>query len=646
MSDKRVQLYAADGSKAFPKTKGDFVAAPTDKTTKGQLGQYIAEEARRMVKVDELDNIKDLTFGGVYDVTVDLGGNPISVGSMQVFGDSMHHVLTQVLYSHYTIDSSGNLFDTHNHDKISIYERSFNISFESGIGPDQATKKGQWTRWKPSIIGKSVKEIKISAIVDNVEVLNQSLAEGGRLCFDKTKMLLVVGDGKLIGEKYYNWSINVEFQNAITDYKEGTSKIIFTLNGGSFITGAATGITYLCEPNKFATQEQLESINDDLNTALDQIAGAMKFKGVLDNPATPVDKVLGEGVYVMAGDQWKVGKAGTYTNSKNPAERFVCEVGDTIICTKGQEGSSGVPSFYVVQGNIENPDLFPQMRAPGANVGVAAIEDGKVVIAAQKSVESLLFGAKTASSIALVDKSGITRLSSSATVLGEVLDTITQTPLPNPTTADKGILYIDSAGKLRKGLSGKAIYDATYAVKGLSTNANVVGFAGGRFKAATKGEIKSALFPETWDVTGALAVTTTAGELKLSKDPSEIGRLLNGMTQVVVNPGSTGDSGVLFLSKGGVLYKGRPYTEIATATEVVKRLTDRAAEDTDDFFVNYSDGTGDLHPADIGSANGAITILPDKNEDTGKYTMRLGLNDNVTAGSVTGINLWLGYKEE
>lgn len=63
------------------------------------------------------------------------------VGSLDVIGDEMLHVFTQVLTTHRLIDSDGKLTATHRDDRVYTYYRSMGLR-NGGI------PEGEWTRWR------------------------------------------------------------------------------------------------------------------------------------------------------------------------------------------------------------------------------------------------------------------------------------------------------------------------------------------------------------------------------------------------------------------------------------------------------------------------------------------------------------------
>ena len=63
------------------------------------------------------------------------------VGLLQVLGDEMLHVCTQVLTTHRSIDKEGNLITAHRDDVVNIYYRSMGLR-------NSSIPSGTWTRWK------------------------------------------------------------------------------------------------------------------------------------------------------------------------------------------------------------------------------------------------------------------------------------------------------------------------------------------------------------------------------------------------------------------------------------------------------------------------------------------------------------------
>lgn len=69
-------------------------------------------------------------------------GNAFKVGTLDVFSDSLHHVVTQVLTSHYVYESGVLDTTTHKDAELTKYYRSYKID---GTLP---VSTGEWTEWK------------------------------------------------------------------------------------------------------------------------------------------------------------------------------------------------------------------------------------------------------------------------------------------------------------------------------------------------------------------------------------------------------------------------------------------------------------------------------------------------------------------
>lgn len=99
------------------------------------------------------------------------------VGVLDVFSDNMGHVLTQIISTHYTLNSDGTLnIGAHRDDTIYTYKRSFNLS-----APSLDIPQGTWGKWQEAhgyevqainTIGlMTVSEINLSNNVGNVNVV-------------------------------------------------------------------------------------------------------------------------------------------------------------------------------------------------------------------------------------------------------------------------------------------------------------------------------------------------------------------------------------------------------------------------------------------------------------------------------------------
>lgn len=109
------------------------------------------------ISFDNIDNIKNLedTYEGkplIYAVTkpknTSNGRVNVFIGILEILGDDMSHVVTQILTTHclYNADTKQFDFSAHTDDKIYKCYRSYNVN-----APQLTTPKGTWTDWTPFV---------------------------------------------------------------------------------------------------------------------------------------------------------------------------------------------------------------------------------------------------------------------------------------------------------------------------------------------------------------------------------------------------------------------------------------------------------------------------------------------------------------
>lgn len=149
------------------KTKLDFDGTPTSGSMKGVTSGGVraaidaakqqaidaakASEAEltRVIDISEIDNIKTAaqqlsSAPSRYTVKTQRGSSEVIVGILDVFSDSMRHLLTEVLTTHYALNSDGTLdTSTHYDNEIFIYYRSYKLT-----DCPLETETGTWTKWE------------------------------------------------------------------------------------------------------------------------------------------------------------------------------------------------------------------------------------------------------------------------------------------------------------------------------------------------------------------------------------------------------------------------------------------------------------------------------------------------------------------
>lgn len=150
------------------KTKLDFDGTPTSGSMKGVTsgGVKTAIDAAKQQAIDaakaseaelvdviditEINNINTAaqqlkTAPSRYTVKTQVGSSSeVIVGILDVFSDSMRHLLTEVLTTHYALNSDGTLdTSTHYDNEIFIYYRSYKLT-----DCPLETETGTWTKWE------------------------------------------------------------------------------------------------------------------------------------------------------------------------------------------------------------------------------------------------------------------------------------------------------------------------------------------------------------------------------------------------------------------------------------------------------------------------------------------------------------------
>lgn len=128
------------------------------------------------IRVSQIDtiNTKEHCYEGkpvIYAVTSDNTPSVI-IGIMQVFSDSASHVITQILTTHCSYNSTTKDFDfRNNHSHKEIYQcyRNYNIAAQ-----DLTNEVGTWSKWEPFVdatiltvigaLGKQINELKSTAV--------------------------------------------------------------------------------------------------------------------------------------------------------------------------------------------------------------------------------------------------------------------------------------------------------------------------------------------------------------------------------------------------------------------------------------------------------------------------------------------------
>ena len=161
----------------------------------GKLKTQFLAKGITSISFDNIDNIKNLedTYEGkplIYAVTkpknTSNGSVNVFIGILEIIGDDMSHVVTQILTTHclYNADTKQFDFSAHTDDKIYKCYRSYNVN-----SPNLTSPKGAWTDWNPfidatiqstiSILSRKV--IELETKITNLQSKAVTLGDDGKI---------------------------------------------------------------------------------------------------------------------------------------------------------------------------------------------------------------------------------------------------------------------------------------------------------------------------------------------------------------------------------------------------------------------------------------------------------------------------------
>ena len=147
------------------------------------------------ISFDNIDNIKNLedTYEGkplIYAVTkpksTTNGRVNVIIGVLEIIGDDMSHIVTQILTTHYIYNASTKQFNFNSHADDKIYKcyRSYNVN-----APHLTNPKGTWTDWSPfvdptlqsaiSVLSRKVNDLETK--ITNLESNAATLGDDGKI---------------------------------------------------------------------------------------------------------------------------------------------------------------------------------------------------------------------------------------------------------------------------------------------------------------------------------------------------------------------------------------------------------------------------------------------------------------------------------
>ena len=206
----------------------------------GKLKTQFLGKGITSISFDNIDNIKNLedTYEGkplIYAVTKlkksSNGNVNVFIGILEIIGDDMSHVVTQILTTHclYNADTKQFNFNAHSDDKIYKCYRSYNIN-----SPYLTNTKGTWTDWTPFVD---------ATIQSTISILSRKVIElETKITNLQSKAVTLGDDGKIKSSQLPSYLDDVvEFTNIVQ-----TANIL-----QESYTGEGT-VVYVSSANKFA----------------------------------------------------------------------------------------------------------------------------------------------------------------------------------------------------------------------------------------------------------------------------------------------------------------------------------------------------------------------------------------------------------
>lgn len=207
----------------------------------GKLKTQFLAKGITSISFDNIDNIKNLedTYEGkplIYAVTkpkkTTNGEVDVFIGILEVIGDDMSHLVTQILTTHciYNADTKQFNFNGHTDDKIYKCYRSYNVN-----APHLTNPKDSWTDWNPfvdptiestiSILTRKVSElekkitdfesradtfddvVEFANIVSTANILQESYNREGTVVYvsSANKFALLVSSDSSTNKYYIDW---------------------------------------------------------------------------------------------------------------------------------------------------------------------------------------------------------------------------------------------------------------------------------------------------------------------------------------------------------------------------------------------------------------------------------------------------------
>lgn len=215
----------------------------------GKLKTQFLAKGIISISFDNIDNIKNLedTYEGkplIYAVTkpknTTSGSVNVFIGVLEIIGDDMSHLVTQILTTHclYDADTKQFNFNAHSDDKIYKCYRSYNVS-----APNLTNPRGTWSDWSPFVD---------PTIQSAISILSRKISDLEKKITNLESNAVTLGnDGKIKSSQLPSYLDDVvEFANIVQ-----TANIL-----QESYNGEGT-VVYVSSANKFALLA-----SSDLNT--------------------------------------------------------------------------------------------------------------------------------------------------------------------------------------------------------------------------------------------------------------------------------------------------------------------------------------------------------------------------------------------
>lgn len=279
--------------KGTPGAGAEVVQETGDSESAVMSQKAVTDTILNKIDLSEIDldssTIAGLSLAGVptrYNVV----SKDKSCGVMDVFGDGMGHMLTQVFKTHYKVEN-GILTTTHSDNEIFQYYRSYHI-VEGGTSDIPVGTWGEWKEIKSGSTGADISELtnRVTEIEKEIWPLNIELNIAPNIV-----------EANTVNDVTVSWNATLK-DNEVNDYCE------FTLNDES-ITGTSKKLTINESTPTTKAFKLVATYNDRTNQVSSNlyVVGAMYFG--FSNESSNANLVLTN----LVKQSLKTSPIGTYT---------------------------------------------------------------------------------------------------------------------------------------------------------------------------------------------------------------------------------------------------------------------------------------------------------------------------------------------